>query len=71
MEEARQLFRDEDRTEFVIVTIPTVMAMAESERLATSLQKEHVPVKRIIVNQLVRPAPRHMAAAPPEEVVPV
>ena len=53
MEEARELFRDQERTEFVIVTIPTVMAMAESERLATSLQQENVPVKRIIVNQLV------------------
>lgn len=55
MEEARQLFRDKERTEFVIVTIPTVMAMSESERLAASLQKEQVPVKRIIVNQLVWP----------------
>lgn len=54
LEEARQLFRDQERTEFVIVTIPTVMAMAESERLAASLQSEGVPVKRIVVNQLVR-----------------
>lgn len=53
LEEARQLFRDQERTEFVIVTIPTVMAMAESERLAASLQKEGVPVKRIVVNQMV------------------
>jgi hypothetical protein len=34
MEEARQLFRNRDTTEFVIVTIPTVMAVAESGRLA-------------------------------------
>jgi arsenite/tail-anchored protein-transporting ATPase len=54
MEEARAMFRDKDRTEFVVVTIPTQMAMAESERLAASLEKEHVPCKRIIVNQLVR-----------------
>jgi anion-transporting ArsA/GET3 family ATPase len=54
MEEARALFRDKQRTEFVIVTIPTVMAMAESERLAASLQSESVPVKRIVVNQMVR-----------------
>lgn len=53
MEEARQLFRDKERTEFIIVTIPTVMAVAESERLATSLQTEEVPVKRILINQLV------------------
>lgn len=54
MEEARELFRDKERTEFVIVTIPTVMAVAESERLATSLEAEQVPVKRILINQLVR-----------------
>ena len=34
MEEARGLFRNKDTTEFVIVTIPTVMAVAESGRLA-------------------------------------
>jgi anion-transporting ArsA/GET3 family ATPase len=54
MEEARALFRDKQRTEFIVVTIPTVMAMAESERLAASLEKEQVPCKRIVVNQLVR-----------------
>jgi hypothetical protein len=54
MEEARKMFRDKERTEFIIVTIPTVMAMAESERLATSLQAEDVPCKRIVVNQMVR-----------------
>ena len=55
MEEARALFRDKERTEFIVVTIPTTMAMAESERLAASLQKEDVPCKRIVVNQMVRP----------------
>lgn len=34
MEEARALFRNKDTTEFVIVTIPTAMAAAESGRLA-------------------------------------
>ncbi len=34
MEEARSLFRNKDTTEFVIVTIPTAMAAAESGRLA-------------------------------------
>jgi anion-transporting ArsA/GET3 family ATPase len=48
------MFRDNERTEFIIVTIPTVMAMAESERLAVALRKERVPCKHIIVNQMVR-----------------
>eukprot|EP00850_Spirogloea_muscicola_P015531 SM000120S25680 [mRNA] locus=s120:64382:68504:+ [translate_table: standard] len=49
----RDIFRDKENTEFVIVTIPTVMAISESSRLRQSLQKEGVPVKRLIVNQLL------------------
>ena len=52
MEEARQLFRNKDTTEFVIVTIPTVMAAAESGRLAVALRKEGVPVNTIVINQV-------------------
>ena len=52
MEEARQLFRNEDTTEFVIVTIPTVMAAAESGRLAVALRSEGVPVNTIVINQV-------------------
>ncbi|CAA7046441.1 unnamed protein product [Microthlaspi erraticum] len=53
MEKVRNVFRDADTTEFVIVTIPTVMAMNESSRLHASLRKENVPVHRLIVNQLL------------------
>ena len=52
MEEARALFRNPDTTEFVIVTIPTVMAAAESARLAKALRTEKVPVKSILINQV-------------------
>ncbi len=52
MEEARQLFRNKDTTEFVIVTIPTVMAAAESGRLAVALRTEGVPVNTIVINQV-------------------
>ena len=64
MEEARQLFRNEDTTEFVIVTIPTVMAAAESARLATALRTEGVPVNTIVINQVVQPqaGPAFLAA---------
>ncbi|KAG1670431.1 hypothetical protein FOA52_010167 [Chlamydomonas sp. UWO 241] len=54
MAEARDLFRNEETTEFVIVTIPTVMAMSESIRLAAALHKEGVPIKSIVVNQVVQ-----------------
>ena len=52
MEEARALFRNPNTTEFVIVTIPTVMAAAESARLAKALRTEQVPVKSILINQV-------------------
>ncbi|PNY07675.1 arsenical pump-driving ATPase-like protein, partial [Trifolium pratense] len=56
MIKVRDLFRDTDATEFVIVTIPTVMAVNESSRLSASLKKENVPVKRLIVNQILPPS---------------
>ena len=56
MIKVRELFRDTDATEFVIVTIPTVMAVSESSRLSASLKKENVPVKRLIVNQILPPS---------------
>ncbi|KAL6516687.1 ATPase get3b [Orobanche gracilis] len=56
MTKVRDLFRDSQTTEFVIVTIPTVMALSESSRLCASLRKDKVPVKRLIVNQLLPPS---------------
>ncbi|KAK8277078.1 hypothetical protein V6Z12_D10G240800 [Gossypium hirsutum] len=56
MVKVRDLFRDTDSTEFVIVTIPTVMAVSESSRLRASLSKENVPVRRLIVNQILPPS---------------
>ncbi|XP_066319492.1 ATPase GET3B-like [Miscanthus floridulus] len=53
MVKVRELFRDTESTEFIIVTIPTVMAISESSRLHSSLQKESVPVRRLIVNQVL------------------
>ncbi|XP_073316237.1 ATPase GET3B-like [Primulina huaijiensis] len=56
MIKVRELFRDTNSTEFVIVTIPTVMAISESSRLCASLKKESVPVKRLVVNQILPPS---------------
>lgn len=53
MTKVRDLFHDSEAMEFVIVTIPTVMAINESSRLCASLRKESVPVRRLIVNQLI------------------
>ncbi|CAH1437909.1 unnamed protein product [Lactuca virosa] len=56
MAKMRDLFRDSKTTEFVIVTIPTVMAVKESSRLHASLKKENVPVNKLIVNQILPPS---------------
>ncbi|XP_020255500.1 ATPase GET3-like isoform X2 [Asparagus officinalis] len=56
MVKVRELFRDTESTEFIIVTIPTVMAVSESSRLCGSLKKESVPVRRLIVNQVLPPS---------------
>lgn len=52
MEQAQALFRDPNRTQFVIVTIPTVLAVSESARLAKALVAEAVPVRTMVVNQV-------------------
>ncbi len=52
MVKARDLFRNADSTEFLIVTIPTVMAASESCRLAHSLRDEGIPVRTIVINQV-------------------
>ena len=56
--EARALFRDKKRTAFVVATIPTAMAAAESVRLVKALKKEGVPVGGVVVNQVLRASER-------------
>jgi len=64
--EVRDLFRDKTQTEFVIATIPTVMAVNESRRLLEELRLEGVPVRRMVVNQLMPPLDDDMATIPAE-----
>lgn len=52
MEEARALFHDASCMRFCVVTIPTVMAAAESARLAGSLREEGIPLNTIVINQV-------------------
>jgi arsenite/tail-anchored protein-transporting ATPase len=40
-------------TQFVVVTIPTTLAVAESKRLVESLQKEKIKVSSILCNQII------------------
>ncbi len=64
LQEVKDLFRDPKATEFVIVTIPTVLAISESGRLLASLRAENVPVRRLVVNQLLRKPPGGEADLP-------
>lgn len=53
MTEAREIFRDENTSQFIVVSIPTLMSVSESSRLVSTLRKEQVPVKYILINQLL------------------
>lgn len=52
MQMVRDLFRDEIQTEFIVATIPNMMAIAESSRLVEELRKEQIPVRHLFVNQV-------------------
>jgi len=48
------LLKDQDQTQFIIVTIPTELAMAESERLVQALQQDQeIAVRNLIINQVL------------------
>ena len=48
-----RLLQDAAATEFVVVTIPEAMAVAESERLVAALKTFRIPVRNLIVNHVV------------------
>lgn len=52
MAKVRDLFTDERRTEFIVTTIPNMMAIAESKRLVEELRSERIPVRHLFVNQV-------------------
>lgn len=53
MVDLRRLVGDRARTQFAIVTVPTALAMAESQRLVKSLRDDGVYVNNLIINQVV------------------
>jgi len=60
MTELKELFADSERTQFCVVTIPTELAVAESERLVVSLKSSKMTVNNLIVNQIL---PEHATEA--------
>ena len=47
------LLQDAAATEFVVVTIPEEMAVAESERLVAALKRLRIPVRNLVVNHVI------------------
>ncbi len=47
------LLRDPDRCEFVVVTTPETMVIAETRRLVEELARLKIPVRRLVVNRVV------------------
>jgi len=66
VKEVRDLFRDQSQTEFIIATIPTVMAANESMRLLKELKNEKIACKRMIINQLLPPTQEDGVGITPE-----
>lgn len=54
---AREQLSDPNMTQFVIVMISEAMAILETQRLLTSLNKWNIPADHIVVNQLFPPNP--------------
>lgn len=55
LEGLNELLRDEERCEFVVVTIPETFAIQQTERLMSTLEDYEIPVKNIVVNQVHPP----------------
>ncbi|MEK7332371.1 MAG: ArsA family ATPase, partial [Nitrospirota bacterium] len=47
------LLKDENRCEFIVVTIPEDMAIKETERMVKSLNQYNVKVRQMIINNVV------------------
>lgn len=55
VEKVRGIFTDPERSEFVAVTIPEAMGVAETVRLVSSIQRLKIPWQHIIINQMIPP----------------
>ncbi len=55
IEQASIELSDSEKTEFVIVMIPEMMAILETERLLRALYEYEIPVHNIIINQIIPP----------------
>ncbi|NP_001141694.2 ATPase GET3B [Zea mays] len=52
----REILFDPQSTEFIVVTIPTMMAVTESSRFHESLKKDGAHTRRLVINQVLPPS---------------
>ena len=52
IETARQHLQNNEETEFIPITIPTLMSIWETERLLQALRQYNIGAKTIVVNQI-------------------
>lgn len=52
VEDLRKVLQDEEKTEFISVTIPTEMAILESQRLIGTIEGYEIPHHYLVVNQI-------------------
>ena len=48
-----RMLKNVETTEFVLVTIPEEMAVRETKRLFSTLKREHIPVRNLIINHVI------------------
>jgi len=53
MNDLRQKLKDPTKTDFVVVTVPTILAVNESKRLMVELKEQGINVSNVVVNQCV------------------
>lgn len=53
MSRMEESLRDHETTNFLVVTVPTTLAVKESQRLVTQLRSQGIQVPAIVVNQCV------------------
>ena len=57
IEIARKHLQDPEETEFIPITIPTLMSVWETERLLEALKRYQIHVNHIVINQVNPPNP--------------
>jgi arsenite-transporting ATPase len=53
IQRVQRTLRDQQQTQFVVVTIPAALAVAETKRLMVSLRSEGISISGLVCNQVV------------------